>query len=261
VTSAPFLSVQGLTKRFGGVVALDQVSFTVSPGSITGLIGPNGAGKSTFFNVLTGVFPADAGEMRFGERRINGLSPHALVGMGLVRTFQKIHPFRGMTVLESVMVARHARTHAGLFLSLLRLPRVAEEERKIRKDALEAIGFVGLEAYCDEAAETLPLGRQRLLQLACGMATEPKMLFLDEPASGLNTSETGQLAKLLLAIRLKGITIVLVEHDMSLVMKICDRITVLNFGQVLADGTPDEIRLNPNVIRAYLGTEGPHAGG
>jgi branched-chain amino acid transport system ATP-binding protein len=261
VTSALLLSVQGLTKRFGGVVALDQVAFTVTPGCIAGLIGPNGAGKSTFFNVLTGVFPADAGEMHFGERRINGLSPHTLVGLGLVRTFQKIHPFRGMTVLESVMVARHARTRAGLFLSLLRLPRVAEEERKIRQDALDAIAFVGLEASCDDAAETLPLGRQRLLQLACAIATEPRMIFLDEPASGLNTSETSQLAKLLLAIRKQGITIVLVEHDMSLVMKISDRITVLNFGQVLADGTPDQIRLNPNVIRAYLGTEGPHAGG
>jgi branched-chain amino acid transport system ATP-binding protein len=261
VTPASLLSVQGLTKRFGGVVALDQVSFNVSPGSIAGLIGPNGAGKSTFFNVLTGVFPADAGDMRFGERPINGLSPHTLVGMGLARTFQKIHPFRGMSVLESVMVARHSRTHAGLFLSLLRLPRVGEEERQICKDALAAIAFVGLEAYRDEAAETLPLGRQRLLQLACAIATEPKLLFLDEPASGLNTSETGQLGKLLLAIRKQGITIVLVEHDMSLVMKICDHITVLNFGQVLADGTPDEIRANPNVIRAYLGNGGPHAGG
>ena len=259
MTSAPILSVQGLTKRFGGVVALDQVSFTVAPGCIAGLIGPNGAGKSTFFNVLTGVFPADAGDMQFDNKRINGLSPHALVGMGLVRTFQKIHPFREMTVLESVMVARHARTRAGLFMSLLRPPRVIEEERKIRADAHGAIAFVGLENYVDEAAETLPLGRQRLLQLACGIATEPRLLFLDEPASGLNTSETSQLGQLLLAIRKQGITIVLVEHDMSLVMKICDSITVLNFGQVLADGTPERIRLNPDVIRAYLGAGEPHA--
>jgi branched-chain amino acid transport system ATP-binding protein len=259
VTSGPILSVRGLTKRFGGVVALDQVSFSVTPGCIAGLIGPNGAGKSTFFNVLTGVFPADAGDMQFDSKRINGLSPHALVGMGLVRTFQKIHPFREMTVLESVMVARHARTRAGLFMSLLRLPWVIEEERKIRADAYNAIAFVGLEDYLDEAAETLPLGRQRLLQLACGIATEPRLLFLDEPASGLNTSETSQLGQLLLAIRKQGITIVLVEHDMSLVMKVCDHITVLNFGQVLADGTPEQIRLNPDVIRAYLGAGEPHA--
>ena len=261
MSAAPLLSVQGLTKRFVGVVALDQVSFSVTPGSIAGLIGPNGAGKSTFFNVLTGVFPADAGDMRFDGRRINGLPPHALVGMGLVRTFQKIHPFRDMTVLELAMVARHARTRAGLFSALLRLPSVVEEERQIRKAALDALAFVGLEGAVAEAAETLPLGRQRLLQLACGIASGPRMLFLDEPASGLNTSETSQFAKLLLAIRAQGITIVLVEHDMSLVMKICDRITVLNFGRVLADGTPEEIRLNPAVIRAYLGTAKPHAVG
>jgi branched-chain amino acid transport system ATP-binding protein len=260
VTSAPLLTVQGLTKRFGGVVALDQVSFSVTPGCIAGLIGPNGAGKSTFFNVLTGVFPADAGDMRFDGQSINGMAPHKLVGMGLVRTFQKIHPFRGMTVLESVMVARHARTHAGLFMSLLRLPRVVAEEKAILEAAHAAIALAGLGDYIDEPAETLPLGRQRLLQLACGIATEPRMLFLDEPASGLNTSETNQFGKLLLAIRDKGITIVLVEHDMSLVMKICDHITVLNFGQVLADGTPEQIRLNPDVIRAYLGAGEPHAG-
>lgn len=261
MTSTPLLAVQGLTKRFVGVVALDQVDFTVESGCIAGLIGPNGAGKSTFFNVLTGVFPADAGDMRFDGRRINGLSPHTLVGMGLVRTFQKIHPFRGMTVFESVMVARHARTRAGLFSAVLRLPRVAEEERQIREAARATLALVGLDRYADEAAETLPLGRQRLLQLACGIATEPRILFLDEPASGLNTSETSQFGKLLLAIRKQGITIVLVEHDMSLVMKICDRITVLNFGQVLADGTPEQIRLNPAVIRAYLGAEKSNAVG
>jgi ABC-type branched-subunit amino acid transport system ATPase component len=260
VTSAAILSVQGLTKRFGGVVALDQVSFSVTPGCIAGLIGPNGAGKSTFFNVLTGVFPVDAGEMHFDSERINGLAPHTLVSMGLVRTFQKVHPFRGMSVLESVMVARHARTRAGLFMSLVRLPWVAGEEQKIRDDAHRAIAFVGLQDYTDDPAETLPLGRQRLLQLACGIATEPRLLFLDEPASGLNTSETSQLGQLLQAIRQQGITIVLVEHDMSLVMKICDHITVLNFGQVLADGTPKQIRLNPDVIRAYLGAGEPHAG-
>ena len=253
MTSAPILSVRGLTKRFGGVVALDQISFAVAPGRIAGLIGPNGAGKSTFFNVLTGVFPADAGDMQYDGKRINGFAPHRLVGMGLVRTFQKVHPFRGMSVLESVMVARHARTRAGLFMSLLRLPWVGAEERKIRDDAHRALALVGLQDYTHHPAETLPLGRQRLLQLACAIATEPRLLFLDEPASGLNTSETSQLGQLLLTIRQQGITIVLVEHDMSLVMKICDHITVLNFGRVLADGIPEQIRFNPDVIRAYLG--------
>jgi branched-chain amino acid transport system ATP-binding protein len=249
----PILTVRGLTKRFGGVVALDGVNFSVTPGCVAGLIGPNGAGKSTFFNVLTGVFPADAGQTHFNGRLISGLSPHALVRMGLVRTFQKIHPFRGMTVLESVMVARHARTRAGLFSALHQLPWVAAEERNIRKAALAALAVFGIDRHADEPAETLPLGRQRLLQLACAMATEPRLLFLDEPASGLDTSETGRLGELLLAIRDQGTTIVLVEHDMSLVMRICDRITVLRFGHLLADGTPDEIRANPDVIRAYLG--------
>jgi branched-chain amino acid transport system ATP-binding protein len=261
VTSPPVLAVHGLGKRFGGVVALDDVSFTVAPGCIAGLIGPNGAGKSTFFNVLTGVFAADAGDMRFDGRRINGLSPHALVGMGLVRTFQKIHPFRDMSVLESVMVARHARTRAGLLAALLRPPGVAAEERAIRAAAREMLGFVGLDRAADEAAAALPLGRQRLLQVACALATEPRLLFLDEPASGLNSSETGQLGRLLRSIRNRGITIVLVEHDMSLVMKVCDRITVLNFGRVLAEGTPGQIRANPDVIRAYLGGEPSHAVG
>ncbi len=258
--AASLLDVQGLTKRFGGVVALDRVDFSVGSGQIKGLIGPNGAGKSTLFNVITGVFPPDGGEIRFDGRRITGLSPHLLVELGMVRTFQKIHPFRGMSVLESVMVGRHARTRAGLFAALARPPRVAREERQIREAALAALDFVKLGAYRDEPAENLPLGLQRLLQLACALVTEPRLLLLDEPASGLNSAETAQLGELLRAIRQQGKTLVVVEHDMSLVMRISDEVTVLDFGRTLAEGRPDEVRKDAEVIRAYLGAGNGGAG-
>ncbi len=249
----PLLEVRGLTKRFGGVVALDGVDVRVDEGQILGLIGPNGAGKSTLFNVVTGVFAADGGDIRFAGGRINGLAPHVLVERGMVRTFQKVHPFRGMTVLESVMVGRHARTRSGLVSAMLRPPRVATEERGIRETAWRALEFVKLADRAAASAESLPLGLQRLLQLAAALAAEPRLLLLDEPASGLNTAETRALGELLHAIRDRGTTLVLVEHDMTLVMRISDRLTVLNFGRRLAEGTPHEIRTNPEVIRAYLG--------
>ena len=233
---------------------MDGIDLAVETGRIAGLIGPNGAGKSTLFNVLTGAFPSDGGEIRFDGRRINGIAPHALVNLGMVRTFQKIHPFHGMTVLESVMVGCHTDSRAGLLAAMLRLPWVVKEERGICDAARSALAFVGLEAQAGDLADTLPLGRQRLLQLACGLAARPRVLLLDEPASGLNTSETAHLADLLLAIRGQGKTLVLVEHDMSLVMKICDEITVLSFGRKLAEGTPAEVRRNPEVIRVYLGS-------
>jgi len=233
---------------------LDGIDLAVETGRIAGLIGPNGAGKSTLFNVLTGAFPSDGGEIHFDGRRINGIAPHALVNLGMVRTFQKIHPFHGMTVLESVMVGCHTDSRAGLLAAMLRLPWVVKEERRICDAARSALVFVGLEAQAGDPADTLPLGRQRLLQLACGLVAQPRVLLLDEPASGLNTSETAHLADLLLAIRGQGKTLVLVEHDMSLVMKICDEITVLSFGRKLAEGTPDEVRRNPEVIKAYLGS-------
>jgi len=233
---------------------LDGIDLAVETGRIAGLIGPNGAGKSTLFNVLTGAFPGDGGEIHFDGRRINGIAPHVLVNLGMVRTFQKIHPFHGMTVLESVMVGCHTGSRAGLLAAMLRLPWVVKEERRICDAARSALAFVGLEAQAGDPADTLPLGRQRLLQLACGLVAQPRVLLLDEPASGLNISETAHLADLLLAIRGQGKTLVLVEHDMSLVMKICDEITVLSFGRKLAEGTPDEVRRNPEVIKAYLGS-------
>ncbi len=259
--AAPLLEIRGLTKRFGGVLALDRFDLTLPEGQIRGLIGPNGAGKSTLFNVVTGVLPADAGEIYFAGRRVNGLAPHVLVGLGLVRTFQKIHPFRGMTVLESAMVGCHVRSRAGLPSAIVRLPRVAAEERRIREGARDALGLVGLLDRRDEAAEALPLGLQRLLQLACALATGARLLLLDEAASGLTTAETRRLADLLLAVRANGKTIVLVEHDMSLVMRISDEITVLNFGRKLAEASPDEVRKHPEVIRAYLGGGGGDARG
>jgi branched-chain amino acid transport system ATP-binding protein len=248
------IDVQNLTKKFGGVTALDKINLSIEPGQISGLIGPNGAGKSTFFNVLTGVLPSNGGEIRFDNSPIDGITPHARVRMGMVRTFQKIHPFYGMTVLESVMVGCHTSSRAGLLGAMLGLPRVREEERRIRDTARSALAFVGLEAQADALCDALPLGHQRMLQLACGLVTEPRVLLLDEPASGLNASETARLAELLLTIRERGRTLVLVEHDMSLVMKICDQITVLSFGRKLACGTPDEVRRNPEVIKAYLGS-------
>jgi branched-chain amino acid transport system ATP-binding protein len=248
------IDVQNLTKKFGGVTALDKVSLSVEPGQISGLIGPNGAGKSTFFNVLTGILASNSGVIRFDDNLMDGVPPHARVRLGMVRTFQKIHPFYGMTALESVMVGCHTGSRAGLLAAMLRPGWVRDEERRIRDLARSALVFVGLEAQAGVLTDALPLGHQRMLQLACALVTEPRVLLLDEPASGLNASETSRLSELLLAIREQGKTLVLVEHDMGLVMKICDHITVLSFGRKLAGGTPHEVRRNPEVIKAYLGS-------
>lgn len=252
--STALIDVQNLTKTFGGVTALDKVSLSVEPGQIAGLIGPNGAGKSTFFNVVTGILTSNGGEIRFDNKPMEGVPPHARVRLGTVRTFQKIHPFHGMTTLESVMVGCHTSTRAGLLAAMLRPRWVKEEERRIVEAARSALVFVGLEAQSDTPADALPLGHQRMLQLACALVTEPRVLLLDEPASGLNAAETARLADLLLSIRTQGKTLVLVEHDMGLVMKICDHITVLRFGRRLAGGTPHEVRRDPDVIKAYLGS-------
>lgn len=246
------INVESLTKRFGGLVALDDISMVLSRGPISGLIGPNGAGKSTFFNVITGAINADSGQILFKGQKINDTPAHARVAMGMVRTFQKIHPFRGMTVLESVMVG-HRSSRAGMLSAILKPPWVYREERAIRDAAREALIFVGLDRHENDPAEVLPLGRQRHLQLACALATNPDVLLLDEPASGLNRSETSHLADMLQSIRDRGVTVMLVEHNIALVMKICERITVLCFGRKLAEGTPAEIRVNPEVISAYLG--------
>lgn len=257
-STAPLIDVGGVTKRFGGLIALDSVSMTLPRGPISGLIGPNGAGKSTFFNVLTGALHADSGQIIFEGRKINDMPAHARVDMGMVRTFQKIHPFRGMTVLESVMVG-HRNSRAGMLAAIFKPGWVYREERAIRDAAREALAFVGLDRQENDLADVLPLGRQRHLQLACALVTDPHVLLLDEPASGLNNSETARLADMLLSIRDRGVTMMLVEHNIGLVMRICERITVLCFGRKLAEGTPAEIRANPEVISAYLGRGGKHA--
>ena len=250
-----FLSVDNLEKSFGGVRALKGISFTVSPGIIKAVIGPNGAGKTTLFNVITGVFPPNAGRISLYGVAINGRESQEIARMGVSRTFQNVELFNGMTVLENVMVGRHVRSRAGILSTGLRLLRMRREERQIRTSALEYLDFVGLEHRAEELAGNLPLGEQKLLEVARALATEPKMLLLDEPAGGLNTRETEELAGLIFRIKELAITVVLVEHDMNLVMDISEEILVMNFGEKIAEGKPRQIKNDPLVIQAYLGEE------
>ncbi|MBA4374327.1 MAG: hypothetical protein C0402_15860 [Thermodesulfovibrio sp.] len=250
------LELNGISKEFGGVRALSNVSFTVKAGSVSALIGPNGAGKSTLLNAISGIDPPDQGEVVFAGERVNGLSPMTIARRGLSRTFQHLELFGDMTVLENVIVGRNARTKAGFLASGLRLPFALREERESRKTSEEILDYIKLSHHRDDLASNLPIGEQRVLEIGRALATEPKLLLLDEPAAGLNMRETRDLGELIKRIRTeKGITIILVEHDMDLVMSISDAITVLNFGEVIARGTPLEIQKNPLVIAAYLGDE------
>lgn len=249
------LRVSGVSKYFGGITALNEVSLTVQRGTIAGIIGPNGAGKTTLFNIITGLYHQDKGEVFLEDQKISYLSPEKLVRLGLVRTFQNLELFGRMTVLENVMVGLHTRSSAGLLSCALRLPRQRKEERAIVNEASRWVEFCGLTDVAKKEAASLPLGQGRLLEVARALATEPKIILMDEPAAGLNTRETVGLADLIKRIKDMGITVVLVEHDMELVMDTCDRITVLNLGYKLAEGTPREIQDNPEVIRAYLGEE------
>lgn len=250
-----FLCVDNLEKSFGGVRALKGLSFTVTPGIIKAVIGPNGAGKTTLFNVITGIFPPTAGSISLYGEAINGRKSQEIARMGVSRTFQNVELFNGMTVLENVMVGRHVRSRAGILSTGLRFHRMRREERQIRTSALEYLGFVGLEHRAEELAGNLPLGEQKLLEVARALATEPKMLLLDEPAGGLNTRETEELAGLIFRIKELAITVVLVEHDMNLVMDISEEILVMNFGEKIAEGKPRQIKNDPLVIQAYLGEE------
>jgi ABC-type branched-subunit amino acid transport system ATPase component len=247
------LRVENLSRIFGGLTALDGVSFTAAKGDITGVIGPNGAGKTTLFNIVSGIYTPSGGDVFLEEKRITGLPPERLAGLRMVRTFQNIELFGKMTVLENVMVGLHTRSGCGIISSALKLPNQIREERRVREEALTWLEFSGITDLAEQEAGNLAFGKGRLLEIARAMALQPKVILMDEPAAGLNTRETADLARLIVRIRESGVTVILVEHDMELVMEICDRILVLNLGAKLAEGTPREIQENPEVIAAYLG--------
>lgn len=232
-----------------------DVSFDVEPGELLAIIGPNGAGKTTIFNLLSGVLTPTGGSIRFAGRLVNGLEPYAITRLGLARTFQSIRLFGNMTVLENVMVGRHVKSRCGLLSAALRLPHARAEERAIREQAMARLARVGLEAKAGEEALSLPFGQQRLLEIARSLATDPQLIALDEPASGLNPVEKLELDRLIRSIRDDAVTVLLVEHDMQFVMDIVDRIIVLDYGQKIAEGNPAEIQANERVIAAYLGEE------
>ena len=244
------LEARNIGKRFGGVQALKDVSLTIRSGEIYGLIGPNGAGKTTLFNVFTGLYPRDSGEVRFAAAPLNLASPHAVAAAGIARTFQNIRLFRSLTVLEHLLVAQSCRS-ASLLSQML--PFASAADAALRRQALALLEVFGLAERRDELAVHLPYGGQRRLEIARAIATAPELLLLDEPAAGLNDSETAELSGILETLRAQGYTILLVEHDMNLVMRLCSRILVLNFGRLIASGTPAEVRGSQEVIDAYLG--------
>ena len=256
----PILVADKVTMRFGGLVANKDIDFTIPRGSIVSLIGPNGAGKTTFFNQLTGMLEPTSGDIVFNGESIVGLTPHKIVERGMGRTFQNIRLFGAMTVINNVMVGAHTRMKSGWWASLLKLPRVRVEEEATRARARELLDLVSLSRrYEDDAAKNLPYGDQRRLELARALASEPKLLLLDEPTAGMNPGETAGMTSLIKRLRDElDLTVLLIEHDMKVVMGISERITVLDHGELLAEGTPEEIRANPSVIEAYLGKQATH---
>lgn len=258
---APILETKNLTMDFGGLRAVDNINFQVNKGEIVALIGPNGAGKTTFFNCITGVYKPTGGDVFISPdgtktERINGLKPNVVTEKGLARTFQNIRLFQNMTVLENVMIGRHCRLSAGLLGAIFRTKATVKEEKKVVQDSYEILEEIGLTEYANEFAKNLPYGAQRRLEIARAMATEPFLLLLDEPAAGMNPQETKELDETILQIRKNNkISILLIEHDMSLVMSVSERIFVVDYGKLIAEGTPDEIKKNPEVIKAYLGDE------
>lgn len=247
------LQVDQLGKRFGGLQAVDGVSFSLRQGAIKAVIGPNGAGKTTLFNLIAGMLAPTAGEIRFQGKAIQGMRPFRIAGLGIARTFQNIKMFAGMTALENVMVGRHVRSKAGFLASMFRTSGCRSEERAIRDKSMELLDFVGIADCAETLATNLAFGQQRAVELARALALEPTLLLLDEPAAGLNIYETAEIGRLIAKIRDLGITVLLVEHDMSLVMDISDEIVVLSFGQKIAEDIPTVIQQNPEVIKVYLG--------
>jgi branched-chain amino acid transport system ATP-binding protein len=253
-THEVLLDASGIGKKFGGVQALKDVSLTIRRGEIYGLIGPNGAGKTTFFNVLTGLYQRDGGEISFAGAPLTLESPHTVAAAGIARTFQNIRLFGNMTALENVMVGRHLRTHAGVFGAMLRTKAERAEEAAIRRRAEELLHYVGVAEHANSLAREMSYGDQRRLEIARALATEPKLLALDEPAAGMNATETVALRTLIEGLRADGLTVLLIEHDVKLVMGLCDRVAVLDYGQKICEDVPSVVRADPKVIEAYIGT-------